>query len=81
MWTIYKKQRKNTKIERNKSSRFIIKNELDKDYFQHDMAYGDFKDLNKKTVADNAWLDKTFRTAKNSKYVEYQRGLASMVFW
>ena len=25
-------------------SRYIYKNELDKAYFQHDMAYGDFKD-------------------------------------
>ena len=27
---------------------YIYKNELDKPCFQHDMAYGDFKDLNKK---------------------------------
>ena len=25
--------------------RYIHKNELDKAYFQHDVAYGDFKDL------------------------------------
>ena len=28
-------------------SRYIYKNELDKAFFQHDMAYGDFKDLKK----------------------------------
>ena len=28
---------------------YIYKNELDKACFQHDMAYGDFKDLAKKT--------------------------------
>ena len=27
---------------------YIYKNELDKACFQHDMAYGDFKDLKKK---------------------------------
>ena len=26
-------------------SRYIDQNELDKGYFQHDLAYGDFKDL------------------------------------
>ena len=33
-------------------SRYFYKNELDKACFQHDMAYGDFKDLQKKTAAD-----------------------------
>ena len=31
---------------------YIYKNELDKACFQHDMAYGDFKDLTKRTIAD-----------------------------
>ena len=30
-------------------SRYIYRNELDKTFFQHDMAYGDFKDLAKTT--------------------------------
>ena len=30
---------------------YIYKNELDKACFQHDMAYGDFKDLAKRTIA------------------------------
>ena len=29
-----------------------IQNELNKACFQHGMAYGDFKDLNKRTFAD-----------------------------
>ena len=29
---------------------YIYKNELDKAYFQHDMACGDFKDLEKKQL-------------------------------
>ena len=32
-------------------SRYIYQNELDKACFQHDIAYGDFKDLNR-TAAD-----------------------------
>ena len=31
---------------------YIYKNELDKACFQHYMAYGDFKDLAKKTASD-----------------------------
>ena len=31
---------------------YIYKNELDKACFQHDMAYGDFKDLVKRTISD-----------------------------
>ena len=33
-------------------TKYIYKNELDKDCFQHDMAYGDFKDLNSRTICD-----------------------------
>ena len=33
-------------------SKYIYKDELDKACFQHDMAYGDFKDLKKRTGAD-----------------------------
>ena len=61
-------------------SRYAYKNELDKACFQHDMAYGDFKDLKRRTVADNVLRDKAFNIAKNPKYDGYQRGLASMVY-
>ena len=44
------------------------------------MAYGDFKDLNRRTAADRVLRDKAFEIAKDPKYVEYQRGLASRVF-
>ena len=44
------------------------------------MAYGDFKDLKRRTAADNALRDKAFNIAKNPKYDGYQRGLASMVY-
>ena len=61
-------------------SRYIYKNELDKACFQHDMAYGDFKDLKRRTAADKVLRDKTFNIAKNPKYDGYQRVLASMVY-
>ena len=44
------------------------------------MAYGDFKDLKKRTAADKVLRDKAFNIAKNAKYDRYQRGLASMVY-
>ena len=59
---------------------YIYKNELDKACFQHDMAYGDFKDLARRTASDKVLRDKAFNIAKNPKYDGYQRGLVSMVY-
>ena len=59
---------------------YIYKNELDKACFQHDMAYGDFKDLKRRTASDKILRDKAFNIAKNPKYDGYQRGIASMVY-
>ena len=59
---------------------YIYKNELDKACFQHDMAYGDFKDLAKRTAADKVLRDKAFKIASDQIYDGYQRGLASMVY-
>ena len=44
------------------------------------MANGDFKDLKRRTAADNVLRDKAVNIAKNPKYDGYQRGLASMVY-
>ena len=68
------------KFKETGDSRHIYKNELDKACFQHDMAYGDFKDLKRRTAADNVLRDKAFNIAKKPKYDGYQRGLASMVY-
>ena len=46
---------------------YIYKNELDKACFQHDMAYGDFKDLARRTASDKVLRNKTFNIAKNAK--------------
>ena len=48
-------------------SRYIYRNELDKACFQHNMAYGDFKDLEKRTAADKVLRDKVFNIAKYPK--------------
>ena len=44
------------------------------------MAYGDFKDLPKRTAADKELRDKAFKIASDQKYDWYQRGLASIVY-
>ena len=44
------------------------------------MAYGDFKDIARRTAADKVFRDKQIIIAKDSKYDGYQRGLASMVY-
>ena len=44
------------------------------------MAYGDFKDLARRTASDKVLRDKAFNIAKNPKYDGYKRGLASMVY-
>ena len=59
---------------------YIYKNELDKACFQHDMAYGDFKDLAKRTIADKVLRNKAFKIANDQEYDGYQRGLAPMIY-
>ena len=58
---------------------YIYKNKLDKACFQHDMAYREFKDLERRTASDKVLRDKAFNIAKNPKYDGYQKGLTSMV--
>ena len=68
------------KFKETGDSRSIYRNELDKACFQHDMAYGDFKDLAERTAVDKVLRDRAFNVAKDPKYDGYQRGLASMVY-
>ena len=59
---------------------YTHQNELDKACFQHGMAYGDFKDSNRRKVSDKIVRDKASNIAKNPKYIRYQRCFASMVY-
>ena len=68
------------KIEETEHTKYIYKNELGKACFRHDMAYGNFKDLPRRTASDKVLRDKTFNIAKNQKYHEYQRSFASMLY-
>ena len=44
------------------------------------MAYGDFKDLKRRTFSDKVLRGKAFNIAKNPKYDKHQKGLVSMVY-
>ena len=59
------------KLKKTGDARYINKNELDKACFQHDMAYGDFKDLKRRTASDKTLRGKAFNIAKNPKYDGY----------
>ena len=49
---------------------YIYKNVLDKACFQHDITYGDFKDLKRRTGSDKILRDKAFNIAKNIMDIE-----------
>ena len=44
---------------------YIYQNELDKDCFQHDMTYADFKDLPRRTASGKLLRDKAFNIEKH----------------
>ena len=68
------------KFKETGDARYIYQNELDKACFQHNMAYGDFKDLPRRTASDKVLHDKAINIAKNATYDGYQRGLDSIVY-
>ena len=71
---------KRLKKKETRDSRYIYQSELDKACFQHDLAYGDFQDLNRKTAADKVLHDKLFDFAKIPKFPSYQVGRSSMFY-
>ena len=56
-------------------SRYIYQNELDKACFQYDMAYGDYKNLNRRTDS----LERFIRTLKNKIY-KYMPSISKNVY-
>ena len=61
-------------------SRYIYRNELGTACFQHDKAYGDFKDVARRNAVDKVLRNKAFNIAKDPKYDVCQRGFTSMVY-
>ena len=67
---------KKYKIQTGKT-KYFYRNELDKACFQHDMTYGGFKDLARRTASGKVLRDKAFDMTKNPKYDGYQGDIAS----
>ena len=78
--TLPKNKEKTQKFKETRDSQYIYQNKLDKACFQHDMAYGDFKDLTSRKASDKMLRDKLFNIAKNPKLYGFKRGLPSMVY-
>ena len=68
------------KLKETEDSRYIYQNELDNACFQHNIAYGDLEDLNRRTFPDKVSSNKAINFAKDPKYYGYQRGLVPMVY-
>ena len=64
---LLKTKKRIQKFKETRDTKYIYKNELDKVCFQHDMAYGDFKNLAKWTASDKDLRDYAFNIAKNPK--------------
>ena len=65
MWYTHWEKKRIKKLKETGDSRYIYQNEQDKTCFKHGMAYGNFNDLNRRTVADKVLRDKQFNIAKN----------------
>ena len=59
------------KFKKTGDSRYKYENKLDTVPFQHDVAYGDIKDLTRKTASDRILRDKASNIAKNVKSNRY----------
>ena len=78
--TFTKSKKRVQKFKETEDAKYIYRNERDKTCFQHDMAFGDFTDLARRTASDKFLRDKAFDIAKNLEYDGYKRALASMVY-
>ena len=56
-WPFTKNKERIQKFKETGDASYVYKNELDKACFQHDVAYGDFKDLERRTAYDKVLRD------------------------
>ena len=68
MWTFTKNKERIQKFKEIEDSPYIYQNELHKACFQNDTAYGDFKDLGRRTASNKISRDKAFNIAQNHGY-------------
>ena len=62
------------KLKETEDTNYIYKNELDKACFQHDMAYGDFKDIKRRTASDEILRDKRLILLKILNMTDIKEG-------
>ena len=55
------------KFMQTEDTNYIYKNKLDKACFQHNMAYGKYKDLERRTQSDKVLKDEAFCNCKQPK--------------
>ena len=73
------KTKEGYRVKRTGDSQCTDQNELGKACFQHDMTYGDFKNLTRRTASHEIPHDKASNSAKNLTHDGTQRYLALMV--
>ena len=64
------------KFKETGDSQYIYQKQKYKASFQLDLAYGNFKDLSRRTTPNKILRDKAFNIAQNPKYGGYQPWLA-----
>ena len=57
----------------------LFRKELDKNYFAHDTAYCDSKDLAKRTISDKILKDRVYEIARNCNY-DGSKSISNMVY-
>ena len=73
VWEQFTKNKEKIKqFKETGGSRYIYQKELDKACCQHDTAYGDFKDLRRRSGPDKVLPNKVCNIAKIPIYDEYQ---------
>ena len=75
-----KNKKRIEKFMQTRNANYICRNDLDKARFKHDAAYGNYKDLNKRTQSERFLRDKSFKIVNNPNFDGLQRGLALMVY-
>ena len=53
------------------NTQYIYQNELDKVCFEQDMAYGDLRDLLRRTVSDKVLRNKELKIGSNPQFEGY----------
>ena len=62
------------KFKETEDTNYIYKNKLHKACFRHDMAYGDFKDLARRTASYKVLRDEAFNIAKILNMINIKEG-------